>query len=183
MKVRTLIILLVTGGLAVWFELQPIYRYGLTEIQGRTVSLYILCILLFIATIRAVIRFRRLKKISTFIPPAVGLVSLLIVIFHARWRSDLENSPSIMLAHTSAFGTDGGLALEFKKDNHVVAELRNRIDLTRFWGRYQIKQDTVYLDLPVDFNLGKKGILADNRLLMIDSKVSFKFHLEGKPYE
>ena len=93
-----------------------------------------------------------------------------------RERARLNNAPDIFTAYTNEIGSDGGLDLEFKSNGILKITKMDHWELSEYRGRYQMKDDTVDLDIPLEFKLGKKGVLGIDSLRFIDDTLRFEVH-------
>jgi hypothetical protein len=162
------------GIAAIYSAYLPIKHYSLffSWIYSAPIVLLCLSALLFLTLlIRQYVKKMKTLALAPFI---ICLVSGFFAYHLDERRKGLDNSDTSFKASTDKFGNDGGFYMDFKKNGHVQAERHDHWELTSYWGGYRRDKDTIYLDVPLDFPLGKKAILTDTTLQFLDDTINFR---------
>lgn len=167
---------LVINGLAVTAELRPVKEQALLFgwINSAPIATIFIASLIFLTL--NIKKYLTHKSLSCFIPLTVCVCSLFIMISYKKNRDYLDTSATSFTAHTLEIGSDGGFKFDFKKNGHLVAERMDHWKETRYWGKYYRSNDTITLDIPLNFKLGKRAILTDTSLNFIDDTIKFNAH-------
>ncbi len=163
------------GGLATYFECQDIKRWEILlgpELL-KSIPLVLLCLLTPIYLLKNNIQYQETNRFKDFTPSLTGLFFLILVFGHKIIRSNLDSSPTLFTAINYDIGNDGGFTLDFKKNNHLTGKRIDHFSETSYWGNYIKRGDTLFLNIPLDFAMGKHAILNDNTLCFIDDTVHF----------
>jgi hypothetical protein len=172
-KVQTILIL-IFGLLASGLEFRNIKTdtvFSIGMLEG--IPLIALCILTATFIYKNSVQFRRTKNYFSFVPPFIGLVLIVTTFAHKLWRSSVDNAPTIFTATNYNLGNDGGFILDFKADKHLKAEKRDHWMVTYYWGSYEKQGDTLLIDIPLNFKMGRHAVLQDNLLSFTDDTVHF----------
>ena len=174
MKLFQIIITLILGVFAINTEFRSIKQYSLFFDWVHSAPFYILWLLMFFFLVVNIIQYIKYRKILVLLPLLICIISILIVVRIKTRRDFLDNSETSFKATTYSIGNDGGFILDFKKNGHLKAERRDHWLLTYYWGKFTSKGDTIYLDIPLDFNLGKQAVLNGKTLNIINDTVTFE---------
>jgi hypothetical protein len=179
MRPVQLILILLFGGLTMFLEFRSIKE---SIISWGDLFDAIPLFVLFILTIAYLFvnsgQYRQHKNLRSFIPSAVGLLLLGVTAGHMWLRSHYDNSPTLFTATNYELGNDGGFSLEFKKNNHLKGKKIDHFSSTTYWGTYKKQSDTLILNIPLDFKMGRQAIFQDSILRFIDDTV--KFEISGQ---
>jgi hypothetical protein len=80
----------------------------------------------------------------------------------------------LFIANSNEFGNDGGFRLNFKENMVLIGEKIDRFNKTTYWGSYKQEGDTIRIDIPLDFQLGKIALLQDSILYFPDDSLRFE---------
>jgi hypothetical protein len=163
----------VISGLAVAAELRSIKVHALFFGWINSAPIATIFIVTFIFLILNIKKYLTHKELSYFTPFIICIYSLFIMISYKNNRDNLDTSATSFTAHTLEIGSDGGFKFDFKKNGHLVAERMDHWKDTRYWGKYYRNNDTITLDIPLNFKLGKRAILTDTSLNFIDDTIKF----------
>ena len=172
MKLFQIIIALLFSGLAIFGEFRNIKESTIFPTLLDT-PFPILCTLAIIFLVINIRQYIKGKKLYSFLPVLICAAAIMPIYWHIKKRQDISRSESIFVATTYQIGSDGGFILYFKKDGNLHAERRDHWLLTKYWGHYSRNNDTVNLDIPLNFQLGKTGILTDTSLTILGDTIKF----------
>lgn len=172
MKAATIVITLIFGLFGICVETRSIKESSLFA-WIDSIPFVALCIVTFLLSIITIWKYLKYKKLVLLFPLLFGAASILIIIWHRKARKELDNSPINFTASTYQIGSDGGFVLEFKKNGHLKAERYDHWMVTNYWGKYSYNKDTIELDIPLNFELGRKAIIAGNSLIFMNDTVKF----------
>lgn len=167
----------ILGAFSILVEYQSLKEntvFGTELIQS--VPLTLLCILTIVYLFKSVNQYAKIKNAYAFIPFLLGVFFLLITFGHMIVRSNLDNSPTLFFATTNNIGNDGGFKLDFKKNNHLKGVKIDRFSTTFYWGSYIKLNDTIKIDLPTDFKLGKIAFLQKDTLHFVNDTIHFAIY-------
>lgn len=176
MKPLVILLALLSSGLAIFAEFRSVKESTLFFDWLDSVPVIILWASTFIFIFLAAKSFKVDKPLIAFLPSIVCIIGLCIVYWHSKRRETLDDLPAIFTATTYQIGNDGGFILDFKKDGYLKAEKRDHWAVTYYWGEYSQKNDTIKLDLPLDFKLGKQLVLTDTSLSVINDTIRFDIY-------
>lgn len=179
MRPVQLILISLFGGLAVYLEFRNIKEW--TPFGGNildNVPFFALCLALVGCIFQNIRQYRRTNSLVSFLPFTMGFALFALTLAHNFLRSHHENLPTLFTATNYDIGTDGGFRLHFKKDDFLVGEKINHFSTTTYWGEYKRSGDTIVLDIPLDFKMGRQAVLQSNVLRFLDDTVKF----EVSPY-
>ncbi len=111
-----------------------------------------------------------------FLPAMICILGLCIVYWHSAKREAIGNLRSVFTAATYQIGSDGGFILDFKKGGHLKGEKRDHWGVTYYWGNYSQNKDTVNINIPLDFKLGRQAILTDTSLCIVYDTIKFDIY-------
>lgn len=175
MRPIPIILILLFGGLTVYLEFRDIEEW--TLFGGDlfdAVPFYTLCILTLVYLFKNSRQYRQHRSILTYLPSAMGLLFLMVTVGHMLMRSKHDNSPTLFSATNYDLGSDGGFTLDFKSNNHLKGKKIDRFSTTTYWGTYKQHRDTLVLDIPLDFKMGRQAVFQDSILRFIDDTVRFE---------
>ena len=175
MRPVQIILILLFGGLTVYLEFRNIKEW--TLFGGDlfdAVPLLALGILTVVYLFKNTRQYRQHKNILSYLPSAIGLLFLVVTAGHMLLRSHYDNSPAVFTATNYDLGSDGGFSLDFKKNNHLKGKKVDRFSSTTYWGTYKQVGDTLFLNIPLDFKMGRQAIFQDSILRFIDDTVKFE---------
>lgn len=175
MRPIQLILILLFGGLAVYLEFRNMKEW--TLFGGNlldNVPFFILCIVLVVCLWKNIRQFRQSKNLVSLFPFTIGLVLFALTLGHNLLRSRHDKSPTLFTATNYDLGTDGGFRLHFKKDDYLVGEKIDHFSTTTYWGEYKRNGDTIILDIPLDFKMGRQAVIQNNVLRFLDDTVKFE---------
>jgi len=176
MRFFLILLALLSSGLAIFTEFRSIKESALFFDLSNSIPVFILWTSTFIFTFLSVKGYSADKRVVSFLPSILCIIGLCVVYWHSKKRETLDDSPSVFTATTDQIGSDGGFILEFKKDGYLKAEKRDHLALTYYWGGYIQIKDTITLNLPLDFKLGKQAILTDTSLRVINDTIQFAIY-------
>jgi hypothetical protein len=177
MRKIQIILIAIFGLLAVAIEFRNIKTDTLFGIDMlEVIPLIVLCILTTAIIYRNSVQFRQTKRYFSFLPAFIGIVLVVITFGHKIWRSSVDNAPTLFTATNYNLGSDGGFILDFKTNKHLKAEKRDHWMVTYYWGSYDKQGDTLLLNIPLDFKMGRHAVLQDNVLSFTDDTVHFEVY-------
>ncbi|WP_153797448.1 hypothetical protein [Foetidibacter luteolus] len=176
MKSLTVILALASSGLAIFAEFRSIKESTLFFDWLDHIPIIILWTLMFIFTFLATKRFISSKHFMPFLPAMICILGLCIVYWHSAKREAIGNLRSVFTAATYQIGSDGGFILDFKKGGHLKGEKRDHWGVTYYWGNYSQNKDTVNINIPLDFKLGRQAILTDTSLCIVYDTIKFDIY-------
>jgi len=175
MRPVQIILILLFGGVTVYFEFRDIEEWTLFGAElFDAVPFYALCILTVVYLFKNSKQFRQHKNVISFLPAAIGLLFLAVVVGHMLLRSYHDNSATVFTATNYDLGSDGGFTLDFKKNNYLKGKKIDRFSNTTYWGTYRQQGDTFVLNIPLDFKMGRQAIFQDSILRFIDDTIKFE---------
>lgn len=154
-----------TGSLAAFTTICPVKKQALFFPWIHSAPFFGLCALVFIFLALNTRQYLRHKNPAAFMPLAAGATFILLIILLAKRQEALDNSPTRFVASTREIGNDGGLFLDFKENGRLVATRGDHWQVTRYRGKYSQENNVIELDIPFDFELGKKAVLTDSSLV------------------
>ncbi|RFS21434.1 hypothetical protein DVR12_16180 [Chitinophaga silvatica] len=166
-------ILLITfiGVIALRIAYLPVFHDALFFTWLYYFPFFCLCVLTIIYFLLNIKQFLRTKKIFTLLSVIIGAISIILIILQHKKRENWNNAPSIFTATTNKIGNDGGLVLQFKNNGILKATKMDHWAVTYYWGTYRLKNDTVDLDIPLDFDLGRKAVLGEKSLRFLEDTI------------
>lgn len=177
MKPTSTVIALLFGWLAIHIAFSPVYVDALFFAWMYSAPFVLLCVLTLVFLIRSIQQFFvKNEKILVFLPVVISSICILVVVIQNERREALDNSATIFRASTREIGSDGGFNLYFKENGVLKAEKQDHWAVSYYWGEYHLKNDTVELDIPLDFKLGKKAVLSGKSLLFLDDSPTFEVY-------
>jgi hypothetical protein len=171
-----LFIILLAGGLTVFDEFRNIKESTMFGIEMfEFVPMILLCILTVVYLIKNINQHTDTdtRNIICLIPSLLGLLFLVLTFGHMLIRSNLDNSKTFFTATTNDVGSDGGFTLDFKTNSHLKGEKIDRFSTTSYWGSYTKLNDTIKLDIPTDFKMGRVALLKKDTLSFLDDTSHF----------
>jgi hypothetical protein len=169
-----IVIWLFLGILAIYSAYLPVKHYSLFFSWIYSAPFILLCLSALVFLVFLIRQYVKEVKPIALMPFIICLVSGFLAYYLNERRASLDDSDTSFKASTDKFGNDGGFYMDFKKNGYVQAERHNHWELTSYWGKYRRDKDTIYLDVPLDFPLGKKAILTDTTLRFVDDTVIFR---------
>jgi hypothetical protein len=173
-RVYQLSFALVIGAFSLYAAFTPIKEMTLFFSWIYDAPFVCLCI---IAAFFLFLNFREYLKnerLASFVPFSICFIIIIVTIWQNKRRELIDNGDTYFTATTYEIGDDGGLVLDFKKDGHLKAERRDHWAITYYWGKYVYRNDTMELNIPVDFKMGRKAILRDSSMQIIGDTVLFR---------
>jgi hypothetical protein len=172
-----LLYIFVFGGIAVIREFQNIKEWTVFggDLFGAFL-LIILCILTVFFLFKNYSRFKQTRNYFTFIHSFTGLLFLGLIFGHMIIRSSYDNSKTLFEAYNETTGNDEGFTLDFKMNKHLKGQRVDRFGTTSYWGSYTKQGDTLILDIPLDFKMGRHAILQGNILQFTDDTIHFNVY-------
>jgi hypothetical protein len=161
----------ILGIISVYFEFRNFKTDSLFFSWFNYLPITILIILTFFFIVKNIIWKKKILKDNLQI--IIGTICIILVVFHAERIKSLENSELSFEARTDQIGNDGGLVLYFKKNGLLKAEKMDHWCVTYYWGNYIQKNDTIMIDIPIDFDLSKIAIFEGDSLLVFRNSVKF----------
>ena len=161
------------GGLVVFFEFQPFKESGIFSGLFDSLPFWVLCVLIILFLAINFRQYSNKRQIISLLPLTICVLSLSATLWHQNMREKLDDSPTNFKATTYDIGNDGGLLFDFKKNGHVKAEKRDHFSVTYYWGKYSQHQDTIHLDIPLDFKLARQALLTDDSLHFVGDTAKF----------
>lgn len=116
------------------------------------------------------------KNLLAFLPVVIGLICVFVIIMQNKKRESWDQAATIFTARTNQIGSDGGLTLDFKSDGILKVTKMDHWAVTYYWGRYELRRDTVDLDIALDFKLGRKGVVGKDTLRFLGDTVRFEVY-------
>jgi hypothetical protein len=174
MRPIQLLIILLFGGFAIQEEFNNIKESSIIDILGENPILILLCGIAIIYLIINTQQFICNKRVLSFIPSVLALAFIGLIFWHKQKRKSDDNSPSLFEAWTQDIGNDGGFRLEFKKNNILKGLKIDHLSSTTYWGTYQQSRDTLILNIPLDFKMGRQATLENNTFRIIDDSIKFE---------
>lgn len=174
MRPAQLILVLLFGGMAIYQEFRNVEVSGLFENFPVSLPFIILSILLLYCLWRNAGQFRKSGNLIAFLPFTMGLLLAGLTLGHYCLRAYRYNLPTVFTAWNPDLGNDGGLWLHFKKGDYLVGQRVDHFSTTTYWGDYSRKGDTIILDLPLDFEMGRRAVVQDKLLRFLDDTVKFE---------
>jgi hypothetical protein len=175
MRIILLLLLVVLGAISVEFEFRDIQeRDILTGPITESIPFYSLCAITLYYLIRSITNYQKHKKLVAFIPSVIGLVLIGITSNHKIIRSNQKNYQTLFIASSNEFGNDGGFRLNFKENKVLIGEKIDRFNKTTYWGTYKQEEDTIRIDIPLNFQLGKTALLQDSVLYFPEDSLRFE---------
>ncbi|HEX2608179.1 MAG TPA: hypothetical protein VHK91_12405, partial [Flavisolibacter sp.] len=89
-------------------------------------------------------QFRESRRNYQFIPTAISLVLILVVIGRMLFNSYIDHSNTLFTLNTKG-GAKNDWQMEFKANGHFLLLERTRLSLTTFSGTYNLNGDTILL--------------------------------------
>jgi hypothetical protein len=166
------------GILAIFSAYLPVKHYSLFFSWIYSAPIVLLCLSALVFLVFLIRQYIKEVKPVALVPFIICLVSGFFAYYLEGRREGLDHSDTSFKASTDKFGDDGGFYIDFKKNGHVQAERHSHWELTSYWGGYRRDGDTIYLDIPLDFPLGKKAVLTDTTLRFLDDTVIFRAYKE-----
>jgi hypothetical protein len=181
MAYRRLIFILVVGGLATYLELKPIKHWNLWPLGTDNVLMWFFVFATLIFTLgwlpRSLQLYKHEKKFTHLVTPLAGLVMILIVLGHNIRHNVIANSKSVYEAYNYDIGSDGGLKFEFKEGGHLLGTRVDRFSETFYAGTFRQKQDTLLLNIVLDFQIGRHAYIYKDTLMLFKDDTT-KFYLD-----
>lgn len=175
MKRTQIILILIFGALAIWAEFRNIVEDAMLSVSMfYGVPLIILCCLTCIYLFKNTILFKQTKRYTSFVPVLIGFIIIAAIFRHKQWRSSIDDSPILISAINYDIGSDGGFILDFKANNHLKAEKRDHWIVTYYWGTYERTNDSLLLNIPLDFKMGRHAVLQKDTLSFTDDTLYFE---------
>jgi hypothetical protein len=174
MRYYQIIIGLFCGILAIYSAYLPIKHYSLFFSWIYSAPIILLCLTALVFLVLLIRQYVKGVRSFALVPFIICLVSAFFAYYLDERREGLDRSDTSFKASTDRFGDDGGFYMDFKKNGHVQAERHDHWEFTSYWGGYRRDKDTIYLDIPLDFPLGKKAILTDTALRFLDDTIIFR---------
>lgn len=174
MRPIQLILILLFGGLAFYLEFRNIKEWTLFggELLDK-LPFIMLCLVLVVCGFKNIRQFRRSKNLVSLLPLTIGFALFALILGHNLLRSHHDNSPTLFTATNYDLGTDGGFRLHFKKDDYLLGEKIDHFSTTTYWGGYKRNGDTITLNIPLDFKMGRQAVVQNNVLRFLDDTVRF----------
>jgi hypothetical protein len=119
-------------------------------------------------------QYKQTKSLVSFLPFIIGFALLCFTLGHKLLRSHHDKLPTLFTATNYDLGTDGGFRLHFKKGNYLLGEKIDHFRTTTYWGEYKRSGDTIILNIPLDFKMGRQAIVQNNVLRFLDDTVKFE---------
>jgi len=173
-----LLLIFVFGSIAVVSEFQSIKEW--TLFGGgifEAFVLIILCILTVVFLFTDYSRFRQTRNYLSFIHSFTGLLCLGLVFGHMIIRSSKDNSKTLFEAYNENIGIDGDFTLDFKVNNHLKGTRVDHFSTISYWGSYVKRGDTLILNIPLDFQMGRHAILKGNTMQFTDDTIHFNVYM------
>ena len=145
--------------------------FGIELIQF--VPSFLLCILTIVYLLKNINQYADIKNAYVLTPSFLGMLFLILIFGHILIRSNLDKSPTLFVAATSDIGSDGGFTLDFKINNHLKGVKIDRFSTTSYWGTYTKLNDTIKIDIPTDFKLGKIALLQKDSFRFLNDTTHF----------
>lgn len=175
MRPVQIILILLFGGLTIFLEFRNTQEWTLFgEGIFNAASIFGLCFLTFMYLFQNTKQYYQQKKITTFLPSALGLLFLVLIGGHHFLRSNNDNSATLFTATNYDLGSDGGFTLDFKKNNHLMGKKIDHFSSTTYRGSYRKLGNTIVLNILLDFKLGKQAIIQKDTLRFMDDTVKFE---------
>lgn len=178
MRTVQLFLTILFGGLTLYLEFRDIKEWTLFlgDDLFDAVPLITLCTLTVVYLFKNSKQYRQQSNIMCFLPCVMGLLFLAVTVGHMLLRSKYDNSPTAFTATNYDLGSDGGFTLDFKKNNHLKGIKIDRFSTTTYWGTYKQQGDTLVLNIPLDFKMGRQAVFQDSILRFINDTVKFEVY-------
>jgi hypothetical protein len=173
MKTYQIVLAFLLSGVAIFSEFKSIKNTSLFDFF-ETAPFVLLCLLTLLLLILNTRQYIQAKQMKSFIPSLICLCSLLIISWKMIETKRSDEAASLFTAATYQIGSDGGLIFDFKTNGYLKAERRDHWSVTSYRGKYSLRQDTVFLDIQLDFQLGRQAILTDSSLHIINDSINFQ---------
>lgn len=170
MKSVSFVIVLIIGIIAVYFEYSSIHH---DSVFNLVPGIKTLLILMGFYLIWGLAKYDNYRQLKAFVPLLTTVLFFCMVFFHQRWRTAMEKSPSLLMAHTRQIGSDGGLSLDFKRNGSLLIIKMDHWDYVTYWGNYKQQKDTLKLAVSLDFKLERTVIIRDSTLEMPGTPIQF----------
>lgn len=173
-----IILLLVFGGLAAFFQFKQIKEWSLflDDFSLGIIFLVISCILTIVSFFNSLRLFKQKQPFYVFLPPFVGLVLVIAVSGHRFYQEAINKRRTLFQAMNDDIGSDGGFRFDFKEGGYLQGTKVDRFSTTYYWGKFKRQKDTLLLDIPLDFNLGRRAYLQNNILRFQDDTTKFTLY-------
>lgn len=165
----------IIGALAVWKEWQPVKVETLWKPDMASIAMGLLYLVTFIVLIMAIRQWKKGHGKAAFTACGVAL-AFIALIWGQRWALIArEAEPDVFSARAEGVGGDGALYLSFKKGHYVTAQKQDQWTQTFYRGSYSRQGDTLELDIPLDFPLGKRAVIEGDTLRFLNPPAFFYF--------
>jgi hypothetical protein len=168
------ILVLLVGAGAIFAEIRPVKEYSLFFSWINSAPIVFTCIMAGVYLVLNIIGFVKQGKLASFLPFVLSLILVFVLFALIQHRETLDNAPTRFFADAAMIGNDGGTRFDFKENGHLKGERHDQWVETFYWGTYQEKNDTILLDIPLNFKLGRKALLTDSLLKFIDDTVALR---------
>jgi hypothetical protein len=170
-----IVFLIVTGGLAVYFQFKKVKEESLflDDFSLATICLVISWMLTLVLLFQGIRLFKQKRSYYAFLPALVGVVVILLVFGHRYYRGAINKHQTIFQAMNYDIGTDGGFTFEFKQGGYLQGTKVDRFSTTYYWGHFVRQRDSLLLDITLDFKLGRRAYLQDNILRFQNDTTKF----------
>lgn len=136
------------------------------------VPLVLLCILILRFASGDAKIYRGSKRLNSFLPSFIGLAFAIVIFGHIYFRLETAKGETLFKAYTHQL-SDEGFYLEFKKNGYVGGVLARKFSEDYFWGTYKKRNDTIFLNVRNNIQLGNTAILTNDTLKMIGDSMYF----------
>ena len=136
--------------------------------------IFILLLLLIVYFVIDIIQYRKTKKYFSFSPTITCLFLLLVVFGHMYGRDQNDSSKSLFKAvQNKKINERESLTFDFKENGHLKAIATNKFTDNYYWGSYKKSDDTLFINLKTDFNLGQKAIVKGDTMHLIGDTIYY----------
>lgn len=176
LKPLQVLLVLVVGTIALRIAYLPVVHDMLFFSWTYQVPFFCLGVLTIVYCLLNIRKYLDAKQLLGLTPLTIGIVAILLVVIQQRKRSNWDKAFIIFTASTTQIGNDGGFSLNFKREGIVKATKMDHWSVTYYWGKYRLEKDTVYLDVPLDFELGKIAVLEKDALRFLGDTLVFRVY-------
>lgn len=178
MRKLQLFFIIIFSGVTLYLEFRDIKEdsFPISGDSIEVVSAITLCILTIVYFFKSDVRYQQRRNMLTNLPSFFGLLILVATGGHMLFRSYIDNSTTAFKATNFDLGNDGGFTLDFKKNMYLKGFKIDHFSATTYWGTYQQQGDTLVLNIPLDFELGRHAVVKDSIMYFIDDKVKFQVY-------
>jgi hypothetical protein len=96
---------------------------------------------------------------------------LLVILLRHKYHTDSGFGKTSFTAYND--NINHGILMDFKSNNNLKITQMYKFGETTYYGKYLIKDDTIYFNIPTDFNLAKKAIIDRDTLKFLNENIVY----------